>query len=394
MCGQNSGSHAWWDLDADCSSRPEAEFETFGRKPQPDESDSAIGVFFVNGDCITFVGDLYAPEAFRSRLPLTPPWVGNLESPVTRARIGTTGKINLKAEALYFEESIGSLPAAVSLANNHILDYGDTGLLDTLQVLGSAGVQAFGFPTARGIPATHAHISCAGLDVVLLGYVCPSTHPVRGAEYSPMLIEDELIKSDIRLEKRKGADRVVLCLHWGQDNAPLPTPRDRLRAHEYAEAGADLIIGHHSHRIQAWELIGNCPVFYGLGNFFFPDPIRAPTEFDKDGSPLHWFEIRWHSWNRTSLLIEWSPASRRWRARTTVFRGSLLGFGGADPRRWKLRAPHGDAYARMYEASVRASSLKVACRSFLARPRIPPWAGLAFAAKTILGRNARSEGKH
>lgn len=347
----------------------------------------------MSGDFITFVGDLYAPDAFRSRLPLTPPWVCNLEGPVTKARAGTTGKINLKMEAFDVEESLGSLPSAVSLANNHMLDYGDTGLLDTLHLLESARVETFGFRHTGVVPGTCARLRCAGLDVVLLGYVCPSTHPARGTEYSPPLMDDELIKSDIRKAKREGAARVVLCLHWGQEEVPLPTPQDRLRAREYAEAGADLIIGHHSHCIQKWEVIGDCPVFYGLGNFIMPDVLRAPTEFAKDGSPLRWCERRKYSWNQSSLLVEWFPASRRWRTRTAAFHKGLLRAGGAAPLRWKLRRPLGDAYTRVYEASSRASNLKVACMNFLARPRIPTREHLAFAVNTVFGRNARSEGE-
>ncbi len=364
-----------------------------GRKRRADVCSSTTGMSFMNNESITFAGDLYAPGAFRSQLPLMPPWVCNLEGPVTKVRVGTTGKINLAMETLHLKEGLGSLPAAVSLANNHILDYGDAGLRDTLRLLETAGVQTFGFRDARGGPATRAHIRCAGMEVVLLGYVCPSTHPAIGAEYSPLLMDDGIIARDIRQARREGADRVVLCLHWGQEEIPLPTPQDRLRAQVYAEAGADLIIGHHSHCIQSWETIDKTPVFYGLGNFIMPD-IRVPTEFDEDGSPLRWCEKRQHSWNQTSLLVEWFPASRRCRVRTAVFRCGLLRAGGAVPRRRKLPASLGDAYTRMYEASVRSSSLRTACAGFLARPRIPSRKHLTIAVNTVLGRNARSEGGH
>jgi hypothetical protein len=346
----------------------------------------------VNGS-ITFAGDLYAPAAFHSQLPLVSPWVCNLEGPITNAHAGTTGKINLRVEHLNLEESIGSLPAAVSLANNHVLDYGDAGMRDTLRLLESSGIQAFGLRTAAGSGGAPAHIRCSGLDVAILGYVCPSTHPATGAEYSPLLMDDRLITDDIRQARREGADRVVLFLHWGQEEVPLPTSRDRLRAQEYAEAGADLIIGHHSHCIQRWELVGDCPVFYGLGNFFFPDPIRVPTEFDRSGSPSHWFERKLHSWNQTSLLVEWFPASLRWRLRTAVFHNDMLTSGGIDPRRWRLTTSLGTTYSRAYEKSARASSLKVACADFFARPRIPTRERLALAANMILGRNAESEGE-
>lgn len=348
----------------------------------------------MNNDCITFVGDVYAPGPFRSQLSLTPPWVCNLEGSVTTVRVGTTGKINLKAEGFCLEESIGSLPAAVSLANNHIIDYGDEGLEDTLRLLEVAGVQAFGVRLGRDDPATRACVSCGGLNVFLIGYTCPSTHPAVGVRNSPAILDDDQVEKDILQARRDGADRVAICLHWGEEEVPFPTPRDRLRARMYVKAGADFIIGHHSHCIQSWEVIEGIPVFYGLGNFIMPDLLRAPNEFDKDGFPSRWYEKKQHSWNQTSLLIEWSPASRRWRTRTAVFHGGLLRAGGAVPRRWELRTPLGDAYTRMYEVSVRTTSLKVACMNFLARPRIPTRRHLAFAVNSVLGRSARSEGKH
>ena len=347
----------------------------------------------MNSDCITFLGDLYAPGPFRSRLPLAVPWVCNLEGPVTRARMGTSGKINLKTEGFYLKESIGSLPAAVSLANNHIMDYGDDGLLDTLRLLAAADIQAFGVrPGCDGL-SSRACIRCGGLNTVLLGYTCPSTHPAVGAAHSPAILDDIQVERDILQARRDGADRVVLCLHWGDEEVPLPTPRDRLRARTYAKAGADLIIGHHSHCIQSWETIDETPVFYGLGNFTMPN-IRVPTEFDKDGSPLRWCEKKQRPWNQASLLVEWSPASRRCRVRTAIFRRGLLRAGGAVPRRTRLRTPLGAAYTRMYKASVRSSSLKTACVNFLARPRIPTRKHMAYAVKTVAGRSARPESKH
>jgi hypothetical protein len=120
--------------------------------------------------------------------------------------------------------------------------------------------------------------------------------------------------------------------------------------------------------------------------------LRVPTEFDTGGVPLHWYEKKQNSWNRRSLLVEWSPANRRWRTRTAVFHDGVLRAGSALPRRRELRMPLGDAYTRMFDASVRSSDLKVACMDFLARPRFPTRRHLTFAARAILGRNAHPEG--
>ena len=123
--------------------------------------------FLLNRDAVTFVGDLYAPTAFHSQLPLGSPWVCILEGPITTAHAGTTGKINLKAEGLNLAESIGSLPAALSLANNHVLDYGDAGMRDTLRLLESSGIRAFGFRSAAGSGRALAHVRCSGIIGIL-----------------------------------------------------------------------------------------------------------------------------------------------------------------------------------------------------------------------------------
>jgi len=351
------------------------------------------GQLGVNQDCITFAGDLHAPEVFRSELPLSPPWVCNLEGPVTKAQAGTSGKINLKIEEFVLEESLGSLPAAVSLANNHIMDYGEAGLKDTLGVLQKRGIQVFGLGRTGARSERPARIKCAGLDVALLGYVCRSTNPAVGAENSPSLMDDGLIEHDIQQAKLDGAARVVLCLHWGQEEVPLPTPQDRLKSIAYVRAGADLIVGHHSHCIQSWEVIDKTPVFYGLGNLVMPDRLRIPDSFDDAGHPQHWCEMRQHKWNRESLLVDWHPASREWHVRTAVFRRGLLKGHGVASKRRELRVPIGDEYARRHENSVRSSRWRAACADLLTRPRVPTRRGLIFALRTAPGRTDHQEGE-
>ena len=221
-----------------------------------------------------------------------------------------------------------------------------------------------------------------------MGYVCSSTHPACGTEYAPLLMDDELIKNDIRQTKREGADRVVLCLHWGQEEVSLPTPQDRLRAREYAEAGADLIIGHHSHCIQAWEVVGECPVFYGLGNLIMP-ALRVPTEFDETGSPQSWHVRKQYFWNRKSMMVVWNPTNGQWTTRFTDYRRCVLtGLADGSADRLQITQPCDDEYVKHYRQTVRRSLLRTALANYVSRPRLPNRSHFR-ALLGMLGRTTR-----
>jgi hypothetical protein len=65
------------------------------------------------------------------------------------------------------------------------------------------------------------------------------------------------------------AERKVVNLHWGYEHTNIPAPFQRDLAHRLVEVGADIIIGHHPHVPQGWELCGGKPIYYSLGNFNF-----------------------------------------------------------------------------------------------------------------------------
>jgi poly-gamma-glutamate synthesis protein (capsule biosynthesis protein) len=67
------------------------------------------------------------------------------------------------------------------------------------------------------------------------------------------------------------ADIVIVMVHWGVDLASGPTGGDRQRAQAMIEAGADVIVGHHPHRLQPFEVVDGVPVFWSMGNFVWPN---------------------------------------------------------------------------------------------------------------------------
>jgi hypothetical protein len=78
----------------------------------------------------------------------------------------------------------------------------------------------------------------------------------------------EELETDIR-KLRSQVDRVVITFHWGRPYKPDPSPRARAKALFAIDCGAHVVVGHHPHIIQPFEVYRRCPIFYSIGNFAF-----------------------------------------------------------------------------------------------------------------------------
>ena len=129
---------------------------------------------------LTFVGDILIPPEFRSTLVIAEPWVGNLEGPITTGGRPVAGKITLRSEPVQLLESLGSLPIAVGLANNHILDFGLVGYHDTVEgtVVGWASERSARDAATRKPREIRSYSTVAAERIALLGYAAEETHPI------------------------------------------------------------------------------------------------------------------------------------------------------------------------------------------------------------------------
>jgi len=158
----------------------------------------------------------------------------------------------------------------LSLANNHIGDYGPPGIADSRRILRRTGVVVGGagkdldqarkvdFLEARG--TTVAVIPC--LAIVKVYWAADGK-----AGATPC--QDRYIRKDVRKARRAGADVVIVFPHWGVEYTRSPLESMRRHAARWIEAGADLVIGSHSHVTGAIEEIDGVPVLYSLGNLVF-----------------------------------------------------------------------------------------------------------------------------
>jgi len=169
---------------------------------------------------------------------------------------------------------------AVSLANNHIRNDGSTGVTQTVLNVRRAGMHSFG----AGIDEDRAReplcFDQGGTRVCLLGYneVDAASNSVRpGRAGAAELITAE-VKADIQAAHADGADVIVVWPHWGREYVTTTEAKQRRWAREMVRAGADVVLGNHSHVVGPIQFIGGSPVFYSLGNLIFDLPRFESTE--------------------------------------------------------------------------------------------------------------------
>lgn len=155
----------------------------------------------------------------------------------------------------------------VALATNHIMDWGETGLVDTMTLLRENDVAFVGAGRTLDEALESVVIERGGVRVGFCAFTPPqrwtATPTTPGA--APLSVEN--VRASIR--RMSDADIRVVSLHWGIEMSNYPTPQDRELAACILDEGADLILGHHPHVIQGVEKMGSGYVAYSMGNFVF-----------------------------------------------------------------------------------------------------------------------------
>ena len=162
----------------------------------------------------------------------------------------------------------------MSVATNHLKDCslgycGEQAFADTLANLRRVGIQPVGAGQhlAEAIQPVVATVNGIRFGIVSLGNINPL---VFATEDTPgiAVLNEENLKASIRAA-RAISDVVIVMPHWGLEDDAYPLPQQRKLAQIAIEAGADLVVGNHTHVIQAIESLDGVMVFYGLGNFVF-----------------------------------------------------------------------------------------------------------------------------
>lgn len=153
----------------------------------------------------------------------------------------------------------------VSIANNHTLNSGRRTFLDTMDILDRNGILYCG---GRRDPETAwwpVYVQVGGLCVGFMAYTDLSF-----AHGSDNKVAQDLSNLTERVREADAkCDLLVVSLHWGEEYRQLPTQRQRQVARATADAGADLILGHHPHVLEGIAAYRGVPILYSMGNFVF-----------------------------------------------------------------------------------------------------------------------------
>lgn len=163
---------------------------------------------------------------------------------------------------------------AVSIANNHIFDYGEIGLFDTFDALENADIPYTGAGKNISDAAKTVFLSANGYRIGFLAFdQCIPWKSWSATEEKPGVAtftrdDAEHLISRVK-ETEKECDYLVVSLHWGTEYTSVCSSWQRTLAHELVDAGADVIYGHHPHVLQGIEIYKDRPILYSCGNFLF-----------------------------------------------------------------------------------------------------------------------------
>lgn len=188
----------------------------------------------------------------------------NFEGTLTETKSATKNTYSFAAPPEYVQVLTSGDIEAVSLENNHILDHGDQGYTDTCQALSGAGI------VYSGHLGSGTFVTDTGVHIGMLSY------QTFNGNYANIY---ESIEGDIAALRQAGCQIVIVSYHWGEEKDYIPNERQVPLGHATIDAGADLVIGHHSHRMNPIEEYKGKYICYSLGNFSFAGNVR-PDDMD------------------------------------------------------------------------------------------------------------------
>ena len=216
-------------------------------------------------------------EKIRAEIEAADVFMVNQEFPFTERGTKAADKqytFRLPHDRLHLMNEMGI--DIVTLANNHILDFGPEGITDSIAALNEAGIRYVGAGENLNEAKKLEIIEVGGRKIGFLGtsrvYMATSwaageNHPGVFSTYDPALPIEEIKKAD------ELVDYLVVYVHWGVERETTPKEYQRVMGQQYIDAGADIVIGSHPHVLQPLEYYKDKPIMYSMGNFVFGSSI-------------------------------------------------------------------------------------------------------------------------
>jgi poly-gamma-glutamate synthesis protein (capsule biosynthesis protein) len=195
----------------------------------------------------------------------------NLETAVTERGEPEPKEFHFRAPATAYAAVKAAGVDAVSLANNHVLDYGQVGLADTLSSATASGMPVFGAGRDAGAAYAPWITTVRGTRVAVLGFSqihdLASTWIAREDRAGVALTFDEARVRAAVASAKAQADVVVAFNHWGREGVSCPSSEQKQFLEVLLSAGVDVVLGAHAHTLQGIGWSGRSFVSFGLGNF-------------------------------------------------------------------------------------------------------------------------------
>lgn len=207
--------------------------------------------------------------------------LGNLECPITEYETpvhkdrSILFRANRDNAARLYKNGFNLL----NLANNHSMDQGKKGMLDTLEALTEEQIEVVGAGPKKEEAQTLKTVMIKGKTIGFLGFsVFPPEGYIYASDQPDVSLYDPVQSPKLVAEAEKQCDYLIVSMHWGPEYSRYASTAQQEMAHTLVDSGADTIIGHHPHVLQGIEKYKGKMIFYSLGNFIFDKQIQSGTD--------------------------------------------------------------------------------------------------------------------
>lgn len=198
--------------------------------------------------------------------------IGNLECPATKIKEPSFKQFIFRAEPEWLFTLKQHGITHLNLANNHSVDQGRAGLVDTRENVVSAGIIPIGAGRTMEEAARPVLLTSSPRKVYVLASLQLALENFAYLSEKPSVSQedfDTLVERVRHLRSSEPDSYIIVTLHWGGEHTLQPVTIQRVRAHQLIDAGADALIGHHTHTLQTIEEYKGKPIYYSIGNFIF-----------------------------------------------------------------------------------------------------------------------------
>jgi poly-gamma-glutamate synthesis protein (capsule biosynthesis protein) len=201
--------------------------------------------------------------------------VVNLETAIAVGGDQATKDITYEAPPSAFDALVANGVDVIGMANDHALDYGQSGLTQTLAAAKAKSVHLIGVGKDEAAAYSPFTATVNGQRIAIVDATQVIDPDLIGAWTAT--VDQAGVASAKRVDRlvqevadaRRHADTVIVFMHWGTEGEYCPDPDEETLAQQLVDAGADLIVGAHAHRVQGGGFLGDAFVEYGLGNLQF-----------------------------------------------------------------------------------------------------------------------------